>query len=166
MKKTVALLLLFSFLLSLVGCLSVNGISDMELDNKNDNQLQSNDDFIVTDSSKSAPPTSRVKMADVELDYNEKDVNKAETNTDDSFVMIAKITRIDEKILVEVIESKYASGAYLVLTSSDTLFYDKNGNEIKRGQIKAGDIVILTYTGQVMLSLPPQIIALTITKTN
>ena len=77
--------------------------------------------------------------------------------------MIAKITAIDEKLEVEVIEGEYgATGPYWVITSSDTVYLDKSGNATLRAFLKPGDIIEITYGGQVMMSYPPQIVALKI----
>ena len=79
-----------------------------------------------------------------------------------SVTMTAKITDVDEKITVEVLESDYTSGTHLVITSDSTIFLGKNGNEISRSDLKENDVVEISYSGQVMLSYPPQIVALQI----
>ena len=74
--------------------------------------------------------------------------------------MLAVIKNIDDKIEVEVIEGEYgASGIYWVNTNSDTVYLDKNGNLTLRAFLKVGDTIEIIYSGQVMLSYPPQIIA-------
>ena len=87
-------------------------------------------------------------------------------NSGDRFVMTATVLDIGDKIEVEVLESEYASGIYLVITSDETVFLDECGAPIGRGELKAGDTVRIVYGGQVMLSLPPQIIATEIAKIN
>ena len=77
---------------------------------------------------------------------------------DNGAKMRATIIAIEEKIEVEVIESEYTSGPYHVITSGDTVF-QKNGIKIGRDDIKVGDTVEIYYSGQVMLSYPPQIVA-------
>lgn len=79
------------------------------------------------------------------------------------FKMIAKVTDIAEKIAVDVIESEYTSGIHLVNTAKATEYFDKNGNAISRSEIKVGDTVEILYSGQIMLSYPPQIVAARIT---
>ena len=77
--------------------------------------------------------------------------------------MTAIIKSIDNKIEVDVIEGEYgASGIYWVNVSSDTVYLNENGNSILKSSIKVGDTVEITYSGQVMMSYPPQIIALKI----
>ena len=81
---------------------------------------------------------------------------------DYEYTMLAEITKIEEKIEVEVKESPVAEGIYLVNTSNDTAFEDAKGKRIKRENLSVGDTVLIAYTGQVMMSIPPQIIALAI----
>ena len=80
-------------------------------------------------------------------------------NPGGDFKMTARIEDIDEKITVDVIEAEYASGVHLVITSAETKFTDKNGKKIKKSDLKVGDTVEITFSGQVMLSYPPQIVA-------
>ena len=82
-------------------------------------------------------------------DFNLKAIVK---NTDDS-----------KRIEVEVIESDYAYGIYIVHTKN-AAFIDAEGNAIKLSDIKVGDTVEINYGGQVMMSYPPQIVALKIKK--
>lgn len=77
--------------------------------------------------------------------------------------MVAKITDLGEKIAVDVIESEYTSGIHWVIIASGTEFFDKNGNAIERSDLKVGDTVEILYSGQVMMSYPPQIVAARIT---
>ena len=80
------------------------------------------------------------------------------SENEESVKMTARVTAIGDKIEVEVIESEYTSGPYHVITSGDTVF-QKNGIKIDRDGIKVGDTVEIYYSGQVMLSYPPQIVA-------
>lgn len=77
--------------------------------------------------------------------------------------MTAKIISIGEKLEVEVIESLYADGVYLVHTGEQTTYLDSEGNTLTRTDLSIGDTVLITYSGQVMMSIPPQIVALSIT---
>ena len=78
--------------------------------------------------------------------------------------MIAEIVAIGEKIEVEVIEGEHgASGTYWVIVGEDTVFEGSNGSKISLASLKAGDRVKITYSGQVMMSYPPQIVAKKIT---
>lgn len=77
--------------------------------------------------------------------------------------MTAKIVSIGERIEVEVIEGEYgATGPYWVITSSETTYLDKNENVVSRSSLSVGDTVEIVYSGQVMMSYPPQIVALKI----
>ena len=76
-----------------------------------------------------------------------------------SFVLKAIVSTVGEKIEVEVIESDYAFGTYQVITSDATDFIGKDGSAITKSDLKSGDTVEITYNGQTMLSLPPQIVA-------
>ena len=42
------------------------------------------------------------------------------------------------------------------------VYLDKNGNRTVKAFLKVGDTVEITYGGQVMMSYPPQIVALKI----
>lgn len=82
---------------------------------------------------------------------------------DGSVVMKAEVKAINDKIEVEVIESEYTFGVHWVITSEGTKYFDKDGNKIDRDDIKCGDVVEIRYSGQVMMSYPPQIVAAKIT---
>ena len=84
------------------------------------------------------------------------------SSTDEGFKMIAEIKLVGEKIEVDVIEAEYADGAYLIITSELTDFVDESGKKIDKGDLKEGDKVEITYNGQVMMSIPPQVAALKI----
>lgn len=83
---------------------------------------------------------------------------------DNRFNMLARVKNMEEKIEVEVIRAQYASGIYLVITSPATRIFDEKGNTIKKADLKAGDTVHIIYSGQVMMSYPPQIVALEVKK--
>ncbi len=74
--------------------------------------------------------------------------------------MTAVIKNIADKIEVEVIEGDYnVSGIYWVNISSDTVFTDENNVRLSLSDLNVGDIIEITYSGQVALSYPPQISA-------
>ena len=87
-----------------------------------------------------------------------------ESMSNDLFEMKATVNEVGEKIEVDVFEAEYASGIYWVISSELTKLLDKDGNEISKDDIKSGDTVIITYNGQVMMSYPPQVAALSIKK--
>ena len=105
---------------------------------------------------------SLLSLAVVACDEQEK--TSEDTPENDQFVMSATVTELGDKILVEVTESEYATGAYLVILSDTVSIVNKKGKEIHRSDIAVGDTLKITYTGQVTMSIPPQIIALKIQK--
>jgi hypothetical protein len=68
-----------------------------------------------------------------------------------------------DRLEVEVIESDYAFGIYIVHTSN-AAFINAEGEAISPSDIQVGDTVEITYSGQVMMSYPPQIVALKVKK--
>ena len=82
----------------------------------------------------------------------------------DGVAMTATVKSVGDRIEVDVVESEYTSGVHWVITSESTLYLDKSGAAISRSDIRAGDTVKIIYSGQVMMSLPPQIVALSIKK--
>lgn len=79
--------------------------------------------------------------------------------------MVAEIIAIGDKIEVNVIEGDYgASGIYWVNVSSTTVLETEDGDRIKLSDLSVGDRVEIRYSGQVMMSYPPQIVAKKITK--
>ncbi len=84
----------------------------------------------------------------------------ADTEIGDGFQMTAVIRHVGDRIEVEVLESEVdASGPYWVLTPEETAYLDEDGNAIDRAALKADDKVEIFYSGQVMMSYPPQIVA-------
>lgn len=85
------------------------------------------------------------------------------TDTPGEVTMIAEIEKIGEKIEVTVTESEYTSGVHLVIVNEKTQYVDKDGNKISKDMLAPGQIIEILYSGQVMLSYPPQIVAKRIT---
>ena len=50
------------------------------------------------------------------------------------------------------------------ITSDSTVFCNSDGKKIKKSDLSVGDTVEIFYSGQVMMSYPPQIVAAKITK--
>lgn len=82
-----------------------------------------------------------------------------------SAVMTATVIKMDEKIEVNATEPDYTTGVYWVITSKETTYIDSDGKKIGRSDLKAGDTVKIYYSGQVMMSYPPQIVAITVKRT-
>ena len=53
-------------------------------------------------------------------------------------------------------------GDYRILTGADTKYYSADGAAIGREEIETGDVIEVTYNGQVMRSFPPQVVAIKI----
>ena len=85
--------------------------------------------------------------------------------TDEKFVMYAQITDIADKIEVNVYEAEYAEGIYRINTDSATKLRGKDGKKISFSDLAVGDKIKITYSGQVAMSLPPQVYAKEIQKT-
>lgn len=83
------------------------------------------------------------------------------TQNVDGVKMVARITDMsDGSIMVEVIEGEYgASGPYGVRVNTDTIVCNNNAEKISLSSLSVGDVIEITYSGQVMLSYPPQIVA-------
>jgi hypothetical protein len=81
-----------------------------------------------------------------------------EMNT--KFELFATVEEVVEHhIEVEIYDSDYAFGTYWVLTGKETEYFDRDGNTITRDDLKSGDKIKISYGGQVMMSMPPQIVA-------
>ena len=76
-----------------------------------------------------------------------------------SFKMKARVSALSEYIEVECVESEYTSGPHWVISSDKTEFSDKNGKRIRREDLAPGDMIEISYNGQVMMSYPPKIVA-------
>ena len=80
-------------------------------------------------------------------------------NTNGKFIMTATITAINSHIEVEILTDEYNSGIMWVNASSLTAVYNSNGKKIKLNDLRVGDKIQIEYSGQVMMSYPPQIAA-------
>lgn len=78
----------------------------------------------------------------------------------DGFVLKATVNAVNsDYIEVEVIESDYAFGVYWVRTGEQTEYFNADGSAASIADVKSGKTVEITYSGQVMMSYPPQIVA-------
>ncbi|MBQ8528264.1 MAG: DUF3221 domain-containing protein [Clostridia bacterium] len=73
--------------------------------------------------------------------------------------MTAVVEGVGQKLEVTVTDSEYTFGIHWVITPDSTVYLDASGEPISRSDIKVGDTVEIWYSGQVMLSYPPQIVA-------
>ena len=80
----------------------------------------------------------------------------------DGFLMKADIVSLVDGLEVNVTEAEYASGIYRIITSEETVVSDKKGRKISFDDLAVGESVYIVYNGQVMMSYPPQVVALSI----
>lgn len=86
--------------------------------------------------------------------------NGGQQNRGDGFVLKAVVKSITPDFIeVEVIESDYAFGIYHVRTGAQTEYFGADGSTAGISDIKAGQTISITYSGQTMMSYPPQIVA-------
>ena len=78
------------------------------------------------------------------------------------FFMIAKVENLADPFQVSVIESEYASGPFWLIPSETIVYESKGGERITKSDVKVGDTVKIYYSGQIMMSYPPQVVALKI----
>ena len=89
--------------------------------------------------------------------------NKDMPSTD--FSLVAKITAVGDRIEAEIIESENGmQGPVWIITSEDTVYTTEAGKAIFRRDLAAGDVITVYYGGQVMMSYPPQVVAVGILK--
>ena len=84
-----------------------------------------------------------------------------ERNADGEFFYRGTVKSVDARkyIEIEIIDSQVAFGVYHVNVDGGTLFLNAEGGVIDRADIKVGDTIEVIFSGQVMLSFPPQIYA-------
>lgn len=96
-------------------------------------------------------------------DMNNSGGENGSTTRGDEFVLKAVVKAVTNgTVEAEVIESDYAFGIYWVRTGENTQFSYYDGSAATIDDISAGDTVEISYNGQVMMSYPPQIVALRI----
>ena len=80
---------------------------------------------------------------------------------DGEVVYRGKVTNLGDKyaLEIEIVDSTIAFGPYRVLIGNSTTFYGLDGEEISREDIELGDVIEVVFSGQVMMSYPPQIAA-------
>ena len=88
-----------------------------------------------------------------------------EISDDDYTLYKGKILSNDSEryIEVEIVDSQIAFGKYIVLVDSGTVYQNSEGKSISRDDLKVDDVIEISFSGQVMMSLPPQIYAHKIT---
>ena len=72
--------------------------------------------------------------------------------------MEARILEVNETLLVSVTKSDYAFGDY-ILHIGNCKIYNNDGKQISKDELSVGNNIKVEYSGQVMLSIPPQVVA-------
>ena len=92
---------------------------------------------------------------------NAKNGTQGEENMQE-FVLKGIVIAINDKLEIEVIESDYAFGIYHVIVPNNIPITSASGSAITLDDIKPSNTVLVKYSGQTMLSYPPQIVAYSI----
>ena len=110
-------------------------------------------------------PTDKGPVGGNDNNSSNDNEDAKEINESDYFLYKGKIVSNENTryIEVEIIDSQIAFGKYLVLVDAATVYQDSEGNEITRDDLKVDDVIEISFSGQVMMSLPPQIYAHKIT---
>ena len=129
-KRILALILAFIMLMA-VGC-------------------QKNDETRVPEKGENEPNAENggIKNSSIKLEEGE-------------VVYRGRVTKLGDnrEMEMEIVDSTIAFGPYRVLIGDSTTFYGVNGEEIDRETIELDDIIEVVFSGQVMMSYPPQIAA-------
>ena len=93
------------------------------------------------------------------LNDTNTDINNEEDGETLEFIMKAELLSIGEKLEVNITEAEYASGIFHIIISDVTEIYDASGTKIERSDLSVGSILTISYSGQIMMSYPPQTVA-------
>lgn len=100
---------------------------------------------------------------DVENGDGGGDIDEGKWDRVSPFTMKAELLEVNDNLSVNVIEAEYASGIFHIIISDTTEIYGRSGEKIGKTDLQVGNILTITYSGQVMMSYPPQTVALKIT---
>ena len=81
-----------------------------------------------------------------------------EGEKNEGFTLRGVVRNIEDKIEIDVTEGEYAEGIYLIIYSSGE-FLNREGERVDISALRVGDLIEVTYGGQVMMSYPPQVAA-------
>ncbi len=155
MKKLILGIIIILSIFMLFSCKFESTDNTDELPNDLENIVINNDTVANAEENAKAIDKDAIAVSE-DMDENLNEIKP-------TFVLKAIVKAINsEHIEVEVIESDYAFGIYWILTSNETKYYNENGSLVGRGSIKIGDTIEITYSGQTMLSYPPQVVAYSI----
>ncbi len=72
------------------------------------------------------------------------------------------VNDIGDNIIITVTDDLYKDQTMIVLVNGDTPYYFADGKKADKSSVKIGDAIEVSFSGQVMLSLPGQISAIKI----
>lgn len=153
-----------NLLISIIVILSIFMLFSCNSENAEDTDNLPNDlENINTDTETIIETEKNAKAIDKDAIAISEDMDENSNEATSKYVLKAIVKAVtNEHIEAEVIESNYAFGIYWILTPNETNYYNENGSEIGKGNIKVGDTIEITYAGQTMLSYPPQVVAYTV----
>ena len=152
MKKFLLLLIIVCLSCFLLSC-------NLEIDDSKSSVTTDSEPVSSDSDLDSAEPES----TDTDTASNQPKAKDGEVNTENmDFVLKGIVLAVNEKLEIEVIESDYAFGEYHVIVPSTISITDSLGNKISLSDLKENDTVLISYSGQTMLSYPPQIVAYSI----
>lgn len=150
MRRIMMNLILILTALALASCHTGGGASDPSYGEDKQNEINAGGAPVGE-----APESG----ADTEEESDSAEEQGTAPEADTRVKMIAVVDGVGERLEVTVTESEYAFGVFRVITPAETVYRDSDGAALSRSDIKVGDTVEIWYSGQVMLSYPPQIVA-------
>lgn len=90
---------------------------------------------------------------------NGDDSGNENENPTDTATISGTVTAVTSRIEILADETEISSGPYSVIITDDTDFYFANGAKAAIDDVDIGQKVEITFSGQVMLSYPAQIVA-------
>ena len=81
----------------------------------------------------------------------------------EEYVLTGIIIAVGDRIEIEITSGEYAEGIYHIIHSGAEIL-DEEGRPLSLNELSAGDEIEVVYGGQVMMSYPPQVAAIRISK--
>ena len=175
MKRFLLLLLIVCLATSLFSCAvqnENNGTVNTATDSSTGASLDTSASFGTDTSTSIGTDTSTSVSTDIDTSIstdtgtvnssnNAKNGTQGEENMQE-FVLKGIVIAINDKLEIEVIESDYAFGIYHVIVPNNIPITSASGSAITLDDIELSNTVLVKYSGQTMLSYPPQIVAYSI----